>query len=418
MTQTPTHPNRFDPVETSEPRPPWNPYGAAAGLAAPPAPGPSSRRRIAEISVAALLAAGLASGGTYAAVRSATPDPVAAQGPSRASSQAANPPAPVAQTAANAPDWAATASAVSPSVVAISVSGAQGQGQGSGVIIDRAGHIVTNNHVATGAGRTAQLRVTLDDGRSYAARIVGADPSTDLAVLQLDNPPTDLVPVSFGDSSALRVGDPVMAVGNPLGLAGTVTTGIVSALDRPVTTGGDAAQRDSASVDPVVTSAIQTSAAINPGNSGGALVNANGQLVGVNSSIASLGGSNGQSGSIGIGFAIPANEAKTIADQLIATGSAQHAYLGVSSTDGTVSDGDAQRSAAIVRSVSPGTPAAQSGLQVGDAVVAIDGQRVDSSLSLVAQIRERTVGADTKLTVIRGGQRLELAMTLGARPGG
>ncbi len=415
MTQTPTQPTRLDPD-------PWGsqvvPPAQASAWPAPATPavspgGPSTRRRVAEISVAALLAAGLASGGTYAVVHTAAQPPTGT-----ATSGIANPVAPVAQAAANAPDWAATAKAVAPSVVAIAVTGAQGEGQGSGVVIDTAGHILTNNHVATGAGASARITVTLNDGRTYAARIVGTDPSTDLAVLQLQGAPNDLTPISIGDSDGLAVGDPVMAIGNPLGLAGTVTTGIVSALNRPVTTGAGQQARGATATDPVVTNAIQTSAAINPGNSGGALVTANGQLVGINSAIASLGSDSGQSGSIGIGFAIPSNEAKSVAEQLIATGSAQHAYLGVSSADGTVTDGGAQRSAAILRSVAAGTPAAQAGLRVGDAVVAIDGERVDSSLSLVAAIRERRVGGAATVTIVRDGQRQDVKLTLVARPQG
>jgi putative serine protease PepD len=415
MTQTPTQPTRLDPD-------PWGgpvvPLAQAPAWPAPPTPvvrpgGASTRRRVAEITVAALLAAGVASGGTYAVVHTAAQPPTGT-----ATSGIANPVAPVAQAAANAPDWAATAKAVAPSVVAIAVTGAQGEGQGSGVVIDTAGHILTNNHVATGAGTSAQITVTLNDGRTYAARIVGTDPSTDLAVLQLQGAPNDLTPISIGDSDGLAVGDPVMAIGNPLGLAGTVTTGIVSALNRPVTTGSSQPARGATANDPVVTNAIQTSAAINPGNSGGALVTANGQLVGINSAIASLGSGSGQSGSIGIGFAIPSNEAKSVAEQLIATGTAQHAYLGVSSADGTVTDGGAQRSAAILRSVAAGTPAAQAGLRVGDAVVAIDGERVDSSLSLVAAIRERRVGGTATVTIIRDGQREDVKLTLVARPQG
>lgn len=362
---------------------------------------------MAEISLVALLAAGLASGGTYAVTRANAPG--TAQGVSSVA-------APVVQANGSTPDWAATAKAVSPSVVAIRMTTQQGGGEGSGVVIDKAGHVLTNNHVATGAGANAKITVTLDDGRTYNATIAGTDPATDLAVLTLQNPPDDLTPISIGDSDALVVGQPVMAVGNPLGLAGTVTTGIVSALNRPVSTGSsDSAQ--GTSTDPVVTNAIQTSAAINPGNSGGALVTANGQLIGINSSIASLGSSQGgQSGNIGIGFAIPSNEAKTIAQQLIADGTAEHAYLGVSSEDTTVTDGSSQRAAAAVRSVASGTPAASAGLQVGDAVVAIDGERVESSLALVAAIREHQVGDKITLTVIRNGQHVDVDVTLAARP--
>jgi putative serine protease PepD len=304
------------------------------------------------------------------------------------------------------------------------------------VIIDGKGHILTNNHVVSGAGQGASISVALNDGRTYKATVAGTDPSTDLAVITLTNPPSDLKAVALGNSDNLKVGDPVMAIGNPLGLAGTVTTGIVSALNRPVTT---QAEDDSQSQqqnpfgqglpgqgqsDPqtgsdssqVVTNAIQTSAAINPGNSGGALVNASGQLVGINSSIASLGSSGtSQSGSIGIGFAIPVNEAKSIATQLIDKGKAEHAFLGVTLQDGTATDGSSQRAGAEVSSVSTGTPAANAGLKKGDVVIAVDDDPVDSSLSLVANIRERSVGDKVSLTVLRDGKRVDLTTTLVAK---
>jgi putative serine protease PepD len=264
--------------------------------------------------------------------------------------------------------------------------------------------------------------VTLSDGRTYSATIVGTDPSTDLAVIKLASVPSDIVPISVGDSEALKVGDPVMAVGNPLGLSGTVTTGIVSALNRPVSTSTSEqnqspfGQQGSAG-DEVVTNAIQTSAAINPGNSGGALVNAKGQLVGINSSIASLSqGSSGQSGNIGIGFAIPVKEARSIAEQLIKSGKAEHAFLGVTLRDTVVTDGPARRAGAQVASVQGGTPAANAGLRSGDVVIAADGQRIDSATALVAQIREMTAGDKTTLTIVRGGQRQDVQVTLAVKP--
>ncbi|HET7476107.1 MAG TPA: trypsin-like peptidase domain-containing protein [Dermatophilaceae bacterium] len=363
----------------------------------------------------------LASGGTYALTRA--DDPASATGTTGTSvatnGQTTSAPK-VVQAAANAPDWAATAAAVAPSVVAITVESDQGSGQGSGVIFDSAGHIVTNNHVVSGAGSGAALTVTLNDSRSYPATVVGTDPATDLAVIKLRTVPKDLKPISLGNDNDLSVGDPVMAVGNPLGLAGTVTTGIVSALNRPVTTQAqeqptDPFGRQSAAADTVVTNAVQTSAAINPGNSGGALVDANGLLVGINSSIAQLGGTGGQGGNIGIGFAIPVNEAKSIADQLIKSGKAEHAFLGVSSQDATVKDGGASRAAAQLTAVTPGSAAAQAGLQAGDSIVAVDGEPIDGSLSLVAQIRERSVGTQAKLTVIRDGQRQDVTVTLGRK---
>jgi putative serine protease PepD len=311
--------------------------------------------------------------------------------------------------------------------VAITVTSGQGSGQGSGVIFDTKGHILTNNHVVAAGGSGSTLSVTLNDKRTYDATVVGTDPSTDLAVIKLTNAPTDLKAITLGDANAIKVGDQVMAVGNPLGLAGTVTTGIVSALNRPVTTsdaqqqqqpGDPTQQQQQPTADPVVTNAIQTSAAINPGNSGGALVNVGGQLIGINSAIASLGssGSSSQSGNIGIGFAIPVNEARSIADQLISTGKATHPYLGVASKDGVVADGSAKRAAAVLSNVVSGTPADKAGLQAGDAIIAVDGNPIDGSLSLVAQVRERNVGDSVTLTVLRNGQRKNIDVTLVAKP--
>jgi len=392
-----------------------------------PAPKAKPNRGLGQMTAVAILAAALASGGTYAATRYATPTPSSSPVATTQSNGSTSPQ--VIQGNASAPDWTATAKAVAPSVVSIAVTSGQTGGQGSGVVIDNQGHILTNNHVATGAGADATISVTLNDGRTYDAKIVGTDPSTDLAVLLLNNPPSDLVPMSIGDSSQVVVGQPVMAIGNPLGLSGTVTTGIVSALDRPVTTQAaespqgqqgqlPGTQQQQTASDSVVTNAIQTSAAINPGNSGGALVTADGKLIGINSSIASLGSSAGsQSGNIGIGFAIPVNEAKSIADQLIATGTAQHAYIGVSAGDTTVTDGNSKRQAALVQSVSQGTPAAQAGLQAQDAVIAIDGKPIDSSEALVANIHEHKVGDTVTITVIRGSQKQDIKVTLAARPG-
>ena len=262
--------------------------------------------------------------------------------------------------------------------------------------------------------------MTLNDQRTYAATIVGTDPSTDLAVIKLTNAPKDLTAIALGDAGTLKVGEQVMAVGNPLGLAGTVTTGIVSALNRPVTTTDPQGDPSNAPTsEPVVTNAIQTSAAINPGNSGGALVNAGGQLVGINSAIATLGSASGtptQSGNIGIGFAIPVGEAKSIASQLIASGKATHPYLGVKSSDDVVADGVARRTAAVLTSVGTGTPADKSGLRVGDAIIAANGNSVDGSLSLVAQIHEHAVGDKVVLQVLRDGRHTNVAVTLAARP--
>jgi putative serine protease PepD len=399
-----------DPQAPTEPRP--------AALTRPGAkPTQSAKpRRLAEAGAIALVAAVLASTGTYAVTRS----DVAFSPVAQTSASATTSPSPVVQANASAPNWSAVAGVVSPSVVAITVTSSQASGQGSGVIFDTQGHVLTNNHVVAAGGAGSQISVTLADNRTFDATVVGTDPSTDLAVIKLTNAPSDLKAITLGDSSLIKVGDQVMAVGNPLGLAGTVTTGIVSALNRPVTTSDQPTDPNAPQpVNPVVSNAIQTSAAINPGNSGGALVNASGQLIGINSAIASLGSSSGsssQSGSIGIGFAIPVNEARSIASQLISTGTATHPYLGVASKDGVVTYGSAKRAAAVLASVVSGTPADKAGLQTGDAVIAVDGNSIDGSLSLVAQVREHNVGDQVNLTVVRGGQSKNIEVTLVATP--
>jgi putative serine protease PepD len=421
-----TAPLWYEPTQTQmQPQfPAYPPVPPASALPRPAAftqpganPSQSAKpRRLAEAGAIALVAAVLASAGTYTLTRADITSSPATQTTTTAPTSTS----PVLQANPSAPNWSVTAGAVSPSVVAISVTSSQGSGQGSGVIFDTKGHILTNNHVVAAGGSGSQLSVTLADKRTYDATVVGTDPSTDLAVIKLTNPPADLKAIALGDANLIKVGDQVMAVGNPLGLAGTVTTGIVSALNRPVTTSD--AQTDptqQTTSDPVVTNAIQTSAAINPGNSGGALVNASGQLIGINSAIASLGSSSGsstQAGNIGIGFAIPVNEARSIAEQLITSGKATHPYLGVASKDGLVADGPAKRATAVLTNVVSGTPADKAGLQAGDAITAVDGNSIDGSLSLVAQVRERNVGDKVTLTVLRSGQSKNINLTLIAKP--
>lgn len=330
--------------------------------------------------------------------------------PASSASEPASESAAVAASAGG--DWSATAAQVAPSVVSISVRTSQDGGAGSGVIIDEQGHVVTNHHVIAGATEGGQILVTLADERVFEASVLGSDQASDLAVLEIADAPADLTPIEVADSDELVVGEPVMAVGNPLGLSGTVTTGIVSALDRPVTA-GSAEPSASGAQEPVVTNAIQTSAAINPGNSGGALVDANGQLVGINSSIAALGP---ESGNIGIGFAITSRQMRSVVDQILETGTVQHAYLGVGVGDVIVEVDGAQRWAAGVANVAPDGPAAQAGLQEGDGILAIDDEAVDSALSLIAQIRERPVGTKVTLDIIRDGEAQEVTVTLDARP--
>ena len=409
--------------QPTAPLPPQHPSYASA-LAAPPPPRmPRHRgRRIGELTAVAVLTAALASGGTWG-VMSLTDDGTTAASSTSASTSgdSAASVVPVSSASKTNPDWNAVTAAVTPSVVSITVSAGGSGGEGSGVVLDKEGHVLTNHHVVSGAGDDATITVTLSDGKTYRASIAGEDASTDLAVLTLEDPPDDLQPITVGSSSGLQVGDPVMAVGNPLGLSGTVTTGIVSALDRPVTTSSTESEQQ----DPfgqqqqssqVVTSAIQTSAAVNPGNSGGALVDAAGRLVGINSSIASLGSSSGQSGSIGIGFAIPVDEAQWIAEQLIEDGQAEHAFLGVTPSDGTAELGSATRSGAQIRSVSDGSPAAEAGLQEGDLVVGVDDSTVTSAESLVGIIHSHRIGTKVSLAVVRDGEEQTIEATLGTAP--
>jgi putative serine protease PepD len=330
--------------------------------------------------------------------------------------------APVTSSSTSNPDWGAVAKAVEPSVVAVQVSGQNGSGEGSGVILDKTGRIVTNNHVVSGAGTGTSVKVVLSNGNGYEATVVGTDPSTDLAVIKITKPPSGLTPAVLGSSSSVAVGDPVMAVGNPLGLAGTVTTGIVSATDRPVTTQAESTDPTAQSGgETVVTNAIQTDAAVNPGNSGGALVDAQGRVIGIPSSIASLGsssafGQSSQSGSIGLGFAIPIDEVRDVTSQLIKGGTVQHSWLGVSPQDGTVTVNGASRDSAVLRQIVSGSPAAKAGLKVGDSIIAVDGDAVNSATSLVGQLRQRPVGTSVTLTVVRSGKESDVKVTLGARP--
>ncbi len=292
---------------------------------------------------------------------------------------------------------ASVAAAVLPSVVSI-----QGQGgEGSGIILDTDGHILTNNHVAVLGENGGSLTVTLQDGRSATATIVGTDPTTDLAVLKVDGL-NDLTAITLGKSADLAVGDQVLAVGSPLGLSGTVTEGIVSALHRPVTAGEQGSEA-------AVFEAIQTDAAINPGNSGGALVDMSGHLVGVNSAIATLGGATGQqSGSIGLGFAIPVDQATRIAQQLIDSGSATHARLGTTVGDAQTGHG------AVLGDVTAGSAADKAGLRSGDVVTKIDGRVIDGAEGLIAAIRSEAPGDQVTLTYVRNGKEATASVTLGS----
>lgn len=317
----------------------------------------------------------------------------------------------------DATDWTAVASAVSPAVVTIQAQGASSGSTGSGVIYDAQGDIVTNYHVISSVLTGGQIQVTLADGRLYAARVVGHDKTTDLAVIRLDNPPDDLTVARFTTSSTLQVGAPVMAIGAPLGLSNTVTTGIVSALNRPVEVSMDedstSQDQTQASSDLVITNAIQIDASINPGNSGGPLFDATGAVIGINSSIKSLAtSSDGQAGSIGLGFAIPSDLVVSVADQLIASGSASHGMLGVTVKAATATVGSDTYVGAEIQEVTSGSGAAIAGLRVGDVILTVEGQEVTSPKQLVGYVRRYRAGDTVTMTIERNGQTQDVSVTI------
>ncbi|WP_349236940.1 trypsin-like peptidase domain-containing protein [Corynebacterium sp. Marseille-P3884] len=297
--------------------------------------------------------------------------------------------APVKKERTPAPDGSVekVAESVLPAVVSIEVATRKGGAEGSGSIISADGMVLTNHHVvAEAGGEGAQVRVTLNDGTKHPAKFIASDVNTDVAVIQIEGV-KDLPTIQFGDSSDLAVGQSVVAIGSPLGLSATVTTGIVSALNRPVRAaqgGGQSSLMDG----------IQTDAAINPGNSGGPLVDMNGHLIGMNSVIASLSqGESGEAGSIGLGFAIPSNFARRVAEQLINEGKARQPMLGVEV------DIRAQTGGALVSKVQPGSPAEKGGLKAGDIVTRINDRLIESSDALVAATRSFDFGETVELEV-------------------
>ncbi|MFE4543426.1 S1C family serine protease [Arthrobacter sp. NPDC056727] len=330
----------------------------------------------------------------------------------------------------------AAAQKASPSVVTISVSSGSSGGTGSGIILDTEGHILTNTHVVTldGAAADAAVEVRTNDGKVYKASVVGTDPLSDLAVIKIDA--DGLTPATLGDSGAVNVGDKAIAIGAPLGLSGTVTDGIVSAVNRTIETassatsdGGSSSQGgtspfgssqsgvSASAQDSISINVIQTDAAINPGNSGGALVNAQGEIIGVNVAIASAGSSSSsstQSGNIGVGFSIPINQAKRVAEEIISTGKATHGQLGLSVQDKTSGSSSDFTDGAEVASVTSGSAADKAGLQAGDVVTGLAGRTVTDASELTAAAREQAAGSTVKITFRRGGQEQSADITLDA----
>ena len=327
-------------------------------------------------------------------------------------------PAPVVVNNSQSVNWVTGAAAeASPSVVTLSVSASNGSGSGSGVILTQDGHILTNAHVVTLGGMTENAIVTvrLWDGLVVPAELVGFDSVYDLAVIKIEM--EGLKTIKFADSANLNVGENVVAIGAPLGLTSTVTEGIVSALNRTIQVASSEVSEESGlqfwtgtGAAPISIQVIQTDAAINPGNSGGALVNEFGELIGINVAIATAG--NGESGSIGVGFAIPSNTANRIASEIIELGYATHGLLGALVRDNT-QENSSFSTGAYVEQVTEGGAAASAGVRSGDVVISFGGQRVNSSADLTALVRAEAAGASVQMEVLRGSTKIGFDVTLG-----
>jgi putative serine protease PepD len=332
-------------------------------------------------------------------------------------------PAAVVINDAKSVTWITGAATIaSPSVVTLSVTGSNGAGSGSGVFLTEDGYLLTNTHVVTleGASASVKIEVKTSDGRVYAGKVVGTDPINDLAVVKISAPIT-FTPIVFADSNKINVGDRVLAIGAPLGLANTVTEGIVSALNRTIAVASSAVPDNSGSGlqlfsgtgTAVNLRVIQTDAAINPGNSGGALVDETGKLIGINVAIASS-GSSAQAGNIGVGFAIPSEVAKRIAKEIMATGKASHALLGAGVVDSTNSaDNSGFSVGAKIKALTPGGAAELGGLKVGDVVVKFNGQPITTAGELTAAVRQEPAGAEAQVEVLRDSKPLTLNVVLG-----
>jgi putative serine protease PepD len=410
--QAPQPPTAEQPVAPPTPAPNWYPsyYGTPLAypqstpashqpepvyVAAAPAAKPTRARSTV---VAAVLAGVLAGGGAGAAVVAATDNNSSTNAVSTST-------LPASASAKLDGTVSAAADKIIPSVVTISVTGGQESGIGSGVVIKSGGYILTNDHVVSVAANGGSIKVESYDGRTASATVVGRDSSDDLAVIKTNL--SGLKVATFASSASLQVGQTVVAVGAPLGLSDTVTSGIVSSLARTVRSGDN---------DQAVFAAVQTDAAINPGNSGGPLVDLNGNVVGINAAIAStsnpgvtIPGQESQSGSIGIGFAIPSDEASRVANGLIANGSATHASLGV-----TVQGNANSTAGATIVSVQSGSAATKAGLKAGDVVTGVDSFRVQTGDDLIALVRSHAPGDKIDVHYTRGGKSASTSVTLGS----
>ncbi|MEU2115641.1 trypsin-like peptidase domain-containing protein [Streptomyces sp. NPDC016459] len=317
---------------------------------------------------------------------------------------------------------AGIAASALPGVVTLHVKGGGSSGTGTGFVLDTKGHILTNNHVVDSAESSEDISVTFSSGETARAKLVGKDTGYDLAVVQVTGV-SGLKPLPLGNSDNVRVGDPVVAIGAPFDLSNTVTSGIISAKERPITAGGE--KGDGSDVSYV--DALQTDAPINPGNSGGPLLDSKARVIGINSAIRAAGGGSGegdgagasQPGSIGLGFAIPINQGKRVAEELINTGKASHPVIGVSLDMQFNGDGArvGEKGKDGSASVTPGGPAAKAGLRPGDVITKVDGQRVHNGEELIVKIRAHRPGDRLELTLTRGGKELTKTLTLGSSQG-
>ncbi|GAA0295840.1 trypsin-like peptidase domain-containing protein [Streptomyces polychromogenes] len=408
-------------AEAWPPPPPAAPaYGAGSGqgggawgvpLTADGAPQPKPKGRgglVAAVLVAALLAGGVGGGvGYWAAQRDH----------GGFGSTTISAPSTPKDLKRDAGSVAGLAAAALPSVVTIEASAGDGEGgTGTGFVYDEQGHILTNNHVVASAANGGKLTATFSDGKKYEAEVMGRAQGYDVAVIKLKNPPAGLKPLPLGDSDKVAVGDPTIAIGAPFGLSNTVTTGIVSAKNRPVASGDGSGGKNS------YMSALQTDASINPGNSGGPLIDGRGAVIGINSAIQSAGSGGfggGQAGSIGLGFAIPINQAKNVAESLIKTGKPVYPVISVSVDLQAKSDGAkiSEQGAPANELVDPNGPAGKAGLKPGDIITEFGGKQVDSGPTLISLIWTYKPGDTVKLTYLRGGKPTTVDITLGSRVG-